>query len=535
MFNESENIEDLFGKVFRNAEETPPNDLWNNLESSLDDSKVENLYEKSFKNAAEKPSAKVWKKISQALFLQTFFRFNPQTINVYYAALTAVVGVVAYNVTTNEELNTSTQNQVNIEVVKENAPLQVLQQEDKVSAVSVEQTNDYVKQEIPEETPQVIKAVFDVSSNDKASVSNEELRFQSELESVVFHVSKPVVCENVPVEFRLDGVPKDYNITWNFGNKLVESKTFNSAAEAAWSKAGTYSIHALISYKESKAELTHTITVEKATKPVIKGPEKVCEGQKSVAYRVDAKADKSIIYNWDESSFEGNEVNQISEKQARVDWVFSGRDTIFVTKINTVTSCKTEAFFPVKVRSAPTARFTYSPLGDGEFEFIYSGNSKKVTSINWIIEGESLEGDMVIVSSNGIGRSIVTLEVTDKHKCVSKIQKEISFYDYIIKVPETFTPSEEYDARQFLPLTNTPLKEFKIEVFDASSVLIWESTSIVDGKPAEGWNGSVKGNLAPEGKYQWKITAVFKDGVKYKGVPQPNGECKPSKLFLIKY
>jgi hypothetical protein len=69
--------------------------------------------------------------------------------------------------------------------------------------------------------------------------------------------------------------------------------------------------------------------------------------------------------------------------------------------------------------------------------------------------------------------------------------------------------------------------DYHITVFDNWGHLMWESTKLdVHGSPDEGWDGTFKGQLMPEGVYMWKISAVFVDGSVWKGSDIGKGEAK---------
>ena len=71
------------------------------------------------------------------------------------------------------------------------------------------------------------------------------------------------------------------------------------------------------------------------------------------------------------------------------------------------------------------------------------------------------------------------------------------------------------------------LKEYHIQVFDNWGHLMWESTALdPQGKPTEGWDGTYKGRLMPQGVYAWKVTAVFINDVMWKGSDIGMGEYK---------
>ncbi|MDR1760899.1 MAG: hypothetical protein LBR55_00470, partial [Bacteroidales bacterium] len=99
MTQEKQHIEDIFKKAFENHEVQPPHNLWDTVETSLNESKgIETVYASTFKNAHIAPSASVWKRISQALFWRTFLTFNSQSFNIYYVgAVLSICGITLYS------------------------------------------------------------------------------------------------------------------------------------------------------------------------------------------------------------------------------------------------------------------------------------------------------------------------------------------------------------------------------------------------------------------------------------------------------
>jgi hypothetical protein len=61
-------------------------------------------------------------------------------------------------------------------------------------------------------------------------------------------------------------------------------------------------------------------------------------------------------------------------------------------------------------------------------------------------------------------------------------------------------------------------------IYDIWDNLIWETTQLIDGKPAVGWDGnSSKGKSLPMDVYVWRVKAVFIDGTEWKGMKGRDG------------
>ena len=83
------NIEDIFKNAFQDAEETPSQKVWNNLNKKLF---VKNFAQK-FVNFSVKPSEKVWIAINRQLLWKQFLHFSFTKFNVYYASIIGIITI----------------------------------------------------------------------------------------------------------------------------------------------------------------------------------------------------------------------------------------------------------------------------------------------------------------------------------------------------------------------------------------------------------------------------------------------------------
>lgn len=90
-------------------------------------------------------------------------------------------------------------------------------------------------------------------------------------------------------------------------------------------------------------------------------------------------------------------------------------------------------------------------------------------------------------------------------------------------VPNAIAVGEVGDAGVFLP-KGAGIGSYHLWIYDLWGNLLWESTALQNGSPAEGWDGSYKGQMVPLGSYAWKINAIFKDGIVWEGMEQSNGK-----------
>lgn len=527
MLNKGKNIEELFGKAFQDAEVTPPSNMWDNLETSLNHS-VESIYKNSFENSSVAPSKKVWNRIAYVLFIRNFLQFNPKTFNVYYTAFTALVGVVCFSVFSDKS---ETKNSIQSTEIKQeisNNTTNTSTIESQKSGIEItKQSHNVTISNTPEKSNQV--KVVEISKNDFTKSDSKKNSSVSTFDfSKITILGKSTLCTNSDGEYTIEGVPVNAEIEWNLNQKDGFIKFISTRKiSALWNKSGTYAISALITVDNTTKKIEMPVTVVSAAIPVIKGKNKVCEGQEKQLYSIDEPVDKQIQYNW-KTKF--NQIDFKGNKYINIDWTKSGKDTLFVTKINNETGCISKSFMPIQILPKPSIDFEMTPLGNNEFEFRYIGNVKKSNAVSWIIDGYEYNDNIITHENKGMNNSIIQLSVKDNNNCISTLQREVSFNKNIIFVPRQFNLNDE-DG--FMPQTNNSLKSYKIEIYNARNEKIWESTELSQGKPAKAWDGQYKGNSLPRGKYYWRINATFEDGSVWKGVKQPTGETKPNGIFIL--
>lgn len=90
------NIEDFFKDSFDDFEQSPSGDLWGKIDEKISGNDVQQVYKTAFDNFASSPSANVWDNIYRRLILIRFFRFQPNTFNVYYSAAGIILATLIF-------------------------------------------------------------------------------------------------------------------------------------------------------------------------------------------------------------------------------------------------------------------------------------------------------------------------------------------------------------------------------------------------------------------------------------------------------
>ena len=114
------------------------------------------------------------------------------------------------------------------------------------------------------------------------------------------------------------------------------------------------------------------------------------------------------------------------------------------------------------------------------------------------------------------GRYEVELLVKTAHGCVDSAMQYV-YIDAVkgLFIPNAFAPSAGVDnpgISLFQP-KGIGLLSYKIHVYDKEGgTCVWSSNKLIDGKPAEAWDGTFNGQALPKDHYVWEASAIFIDG-----------------------
>ena len=177
----------------------------------------------------------------------------------------------------------------------------------------------------------------------------------------------------------------------------------------------------------------------------------------------------------------------------------------------------------------PTAGFMPVMLSGSELgsEFQMINNSTDATDYQWTF-GDGGNSTLVapVYDYPEHGSYTITLRATNEYGCSDTARANV-FIELVsgLFVPNAVAVGEFGDAGSFLP-KGEGIGEYHAWVYDKWGNVLWESTELFDGSPAEGWDGRYQGQYVPQGSYVWKINAIFKDGEVWEGMLQSNGKQK---------
>jgi len=190
----------------------------------------------------------------------------------------------------------------------------------------------------------------------------------------------------------------------------------------------------------------------------------------------------------------------------------------------------------VTVYDQPIADFNwdfsnpYEPDGNVQFTNLSTGAS----DYQWVFgDGEtSTETDPAHFYNNH-GDFNVVLTATNAFGCSDTAQATIGI-EFIkgLFVPNAVMAEADGETGLFLP-KGRGLADYHCMIFDKWGNLLWESSKLIDGSPAEGWDGTYKTLPVPMGAYIWKIDAIFDDGSAWEGMEFPTGKVDNTGTVMV--
>jgi gliding motility-associated-like protein len=182
----------------------------------------------------------------------------------------------------------------------------------------------------------------------------------------------------------------------------------------------------------------------------------------------------------------------------------------------------------IEVLLQPTANFTWveNPEGQPQQSIQFISLSENADQHNWDLGDGTLTTEINPIHRYFEGQAVdIRLNVVNNNGCEADTLLNIvpplfgSLY-----VPNAFTPDYgNQEATIFLP-KGIGLSEYRLQIFSTYGQLLWETSLLHDGSPAEGWDGTYNGQDLPQDTYVWKVYAVFQDGREWVGTETKNGK-----------
>nr|WP_294858418.1 gliding motility-associated C-terminal domain-containing protein [uncultured Fluviicola sp.] len=188
---------------------------------------------------------------------------------------------------------------------------------------------------------------------------------------------------------------------------------------------------------------------------------------------------------------------------------------------NTTDGCPVTGNFSsaVCVYDNPVANYTYSPQLPTELEntvqftnLSYGGSTFDWTFGTAYGTSTSEDPSHTFYGVHPDETVNVCLIVTSEFGCSDSICRPIKFYgDFLVWVPNTFTPDGDEFNNQFKPIFSKDrlIEDYNLMIYNRWGEVVFESHD-----PEFGWDGTYHGEFVKDGTYTWTIDV--KDGLKNK-------------------
>ena len=311
------------------------------------------------------------------------------------------------------------------------------------------------------------------------------------------------------------------SILWNFGEPVSGTKDTSSLFNAIhlYRNSGKYNVKLIVKNDVGCLDtLNQSVTVYKHPNADF-SVQKVCSRQSVTINNLSQLGDTLINrYSWDFGDAE-NPVDTSNQSSPKYTYHQEGvyQIHLFVQDAN---GCRDTVIKHESVILSPISAFTINKDLDGiSGKLSMNNKSLNATLYEWDFGNgnKSNEEDPEIIYSTD-GSYLIRLITWAENKCSDTTYVNYEFLYHNLFVPNALSPSNaEPEVRIFKPV-GVNLKQYHVEVMNSWGHVIWESSLLDDnGKPVEGWDGTLNNQPLPQDTYVWKISAVFKDGTIWDG------------------
>ncbi len=321
---------------------------------------------------------------------------------------------------------------------------------------------------------------------------------------------------------------------WNFGDDTFISDTMEQNPIYLYPDAGTYEVRLKVLNENGCCSKTiKDVTINSLPKADFRF-EETCQTYYTYFYD-ESISDSSFIskYHWDfgndlEDTDTANVVNPLYIYDSIGD---------YIVKLNIVDSnlCKDNISYNLEVHPKPSADFVIIdtiPTGHIYLENRSDGAINYYWDFNYD-NGESSTETNPFHQFEDDGTYKIMLVSYNDFSCPDTTYKfhEVLFTNLF--VPNAFTPNSKIDELKTFKPVGVNLVKYNISIYSNWGHLVFQSSKLEDGSPAESWDGKYKGDELPNGSYLWKVSALFEDGTMWKGTDNGDGNTATSGTLML--
>jgi PKD repeat protein len=317
------------------------------------------------------------------------------------------------------------------------------------------------------------------------------------------------VCAGDTVKFNNCSPVSVANIMWDFSDPPT-SQDVNPIHY--FSSSGNYMV-TLNGETENwcKGELKQLITILPSPNPFILPVDTFACSPLTISF----KGDAGSYHSWDYGEGWTNTTTYTFVNNGDSPIIFP----VTLKSWNPSSLCKDSITTQVTVHPSPISLISYENLGGYPQKVKLINQSSKFTDCTWFLPNgtvTSCDDQEVTFSDNGT--SIIKLVTENASKCTDTAVISLETVLTGLYFPNAFMPESTNDSVKVFKAVGIGLQSYNLAVFDTWGNMIWQSDSINNTRPAEGWDGNDKKGIPfPQDVYIWHAQAVFIDGRIWQG------------------
>lgn len=304
------------------------------------------------------------------------------------------------------------------------------------------------------------------------------------------------------------------------GTKAGPTRTAPETVTHTFTKGGIYVVTLTASNGCSDTTTTETITVY--DQPMLQIAADQVQGCPGLNVKFKNQSVGGISYVWD---FGDGTTSTAFEPEH----VYTGDQesyTVTLTAVNSLGCSNTRVFNQyIHINPPAVANFNVVPgttINIPNYTFQFEDESENnPDSWTWDFgDGTSSNARSPKHTYPDTGSYKVTLRVTNQFNCYTEMSKTVKIVGVpgYLFVPNAFMPNSGTEELRTFRAKGSGLASYRLSIFNKWGELLWQTDKLEDGRPAEGWDGTYKSILVPQGTYFWKIDAEFINKMPWKGM-----------------
>jgi PKD repeat protein len=197
--------------------------------------------------------------------------------------------------------------------------------------------------------------------------------------------------------------------------------------------------------------------------------------------------------------------------------------------------CRDTVMKEIEIYPKPTAAFNLIDEYNNEQGQIYLENlSKNAIEYVWDFGNGIVSNETnPVYQYDEDGKYDIMLIAYNSYRCPDTAETVYDLMFTKLYVPNAFVPSSENPEIKVFKPKGTNLRRYTLEIYSGWGNLLFKSSKLEDGTPAEGWDGTYNGQDMPTGTYIWHIRAEFKDGTYWRGSDNGDGNINTSGTLTL--